>query len=675
MSYSAVRQALLAKPKTLRPWIVATGICITVFVVVLVLTKPPFFRFLEGKTYDSLLHNLQYPRIPSPSTPVIIDIDEQSLARFGQWPWPRYHIAQLLEKTQRLGAASIALDMVFPEPDRTSLAVIQEDFRRQFDQALDLAAIPEPYRDNDLILAKALRRGPFVLGHSFLFSSQTPKEPPPCPIKPLPFVTVGTVLPKDALAGLFTATGATCSMERLTLAAPASGFFNVIPDRDGVLRRIPLLINKEGNIYPSLALAAVIQAYTIKQVSLAVDENGITGINLDATHIPVDARANLLLRFPDSRRQFNRISAMDILLDRTPRSAIAGRIAFVGTSAVGLEAHRTTPLDSALPGVEIHATAADNIIRQNFLSRPSWAPGMELLLVIVCGIASTALLSWTRSLVSLALIGGSAATIWFACRWLLTSEGIFISPLFPLITLGSTFSILTFLKYLREEQVVKFRDRELVAMQNFTIQCLAALTETRDSETGRHIERCQHYVKLLADHLATQPKFADTLDKETIDLLYRSASLHDIGKVGVPDRILMKPSTLTEEEYREMKKHTIYGREAIQRAEKIYGQKVNDSFLQFGKVVAYSHHEKWDGSGYPEGLAGENIPLFGRIMALADVYDALICKRRYKPSFSHEEAMAIILHNRGRHFDPLVVDAFLEVQEEFRKVAQQLPDE
>ncbi|MGA2152470.1 MAG: HD domain-containing phosphohydrolase, partial [Geobacteraceae bacterium] len=123
------------------------------------------------------------------------------------------------------------------------------------------------------------------------------------------------------------------------------------------------------------------------------------------------------------------------------------------------------------------------------------------------------------------------------------------------------------------------------------------------------------------------------------------------------------------------KKHTTYGREAIIRAEKIYGSEVNDSFLQFGKEMAYSHHEKWDGSGYPEGLTGENIPVFARIMAIADVYDALICKRRYKPSFTHEEAVAIIAQSKGTHFDPAAVEVFLQVNDEFRKIAQQYPDE
>lgn len=402
---------------------------------------------------------------------------------------------------------------------------------------------------------------------------------------------------------------------------------------------------------------------------------GLEAIVLDKVLIPVDSKANLLVRFEDSGRHFTRIPARDILLDRVPRAALEGKTVFVGSSAVGLEKLHATPLSPALSGAEIHAAVADNIMRRTFFSRPGWVPGLELALVLVFGIASALLLSWARSLLGLGFVAVSGLSLWFFCGWLLQDRGLFVSPLFPLMTLGVNFTLLTFIKYQREERTVKTRNRELVVMQNFTIQCLAALTETRDSETGRHIERCQHYVKTLSRHLAANPRFAGILDEETVDLLYRSASLHDIGKVGVPDRILLKPGRLTIDEYQEMKKHTVYGREAIERAEHLYGRNVKDSFLKFGKVIAYTHHEKWDGSGYPEGLAGEEIPLFGRIMAIADVYDALICKRRYKPSFSHEESVEIITRNKGTHFDPLLVEAFLEVSEEFRNIASHLPDE
>jgi len=174
--------------------------------------------------------------------------------------------------------------------------------------------------------------------------------------------------------------------------------------------------------------------------------------------------------------------------------------------------------------------------------------------------------------------------------------------------------------------------------------------------------------------LAASSKFSRMLNDETIDLLYKSAPLHDIGKIGIPDNILRKPGKLTDDEFEEMKKHTIYGRNAIQTAERRFGEGVSSRFLRFGKEVAYTHHEKWDGSGYPEGVNGDDISLLGRIMAIADVYDALISKRPYKPPLTHEEAVSFIVRSKGTHFDPDVVEAFLKIHEEFRKIASELPD-
>lgn len=675
MTYLAVRAALLAKPKRLLGWIFLAGLLVTLLLAALTVWKPVFFQYLDFKTYDTILRSGWVSRgEPAPAEPVIVDVDERSLARVGQWPWPRYRISLLLKKLRDLGASGIGLDMVFPEQDRTSLGVIREEMRREYGVSLDLEGVPARLRDNDAILAESLSRGPFVLGYSFIFAGEG-RVKGECLLHPVPVAVVGKTGPGGMPEGLFKAAGAACSLGTLSSSASGSGFFNVIPDSDGVIRRVPLLIEYEGKVYPSLALATVMRSSGIGHLILKASSHGLEGIVLGRTVIPVDAKANLLIRFVDSRRPFTDISAADILLDRVPRRRLEGKTVFLGSSAVGLEKLHATPLTPALPGAEIHATVADNIMRQDFLSRPAWCPGLELLLVVFFGTASSALLGWARSVFSLVVMVLCGAGLWFSSVWVLQSRGIFISPLFPMLTLAVNFSFLTFIKYQREEQNVRIRNKELVVMQNFTIQCLAALTETRDSETGRHIERCQHYVKTLAQHLASNPKYTEILDEETVDLLYRSASLHDIGKVGVPDRILLKPGSLTADEYQEMKKHTLYGREAIERAEHLYGRSVKDSFLKFGKVIAYTHHEKWDGSGYPEGLAGEGIPLFGRIMAIADVYDALICKRRYKPSFTHEEAVEIITRNKGIHFDPLLVEAFLEVSEEFRNIARNLPDE
>jgi len=218
------------------------------------------------------------------------------------------------------------------------------------------------------------------------------------------------------------------------------------------------------------------------------------------------------------------------------------------------------------------------------------------------------------------------------------------------------------------------RTRELAVTQDVTIHSLASLAETRDNETGGHILRTQRYVQALAHQLADDPKYADALDEKTVDLLFKSAPLHDIGKVGVPDAILLKPGKLTDEEFDTMKTHCELGYQALLRAEKLFEMESRPSFLSHARDIAHAHQEKWDGSGYPQGLKGEEIPLSGRIMAVADVYDALICKRVYKPAFPHEKAVSIISEGRGSHFDPDVVAAFLEIQETFKKIASELAD-
>jgi putative two-component system response regulator len=223
------------------------------------------------------------------------------------------------------------------------------------------------------------------------------------------------------------------------------------------------------------------------------------------------------------------------------------------------------------------------------------------------------------------------------------------------------------------EQEVARRTRELSAIQDVTILAMASLAETRDNDTGNHIRRTQHYVLALARHLQKDPRFAPQLSEHTIEMLFKSAPLHDIGKVGIPDRILLKPERLTADEFEVMKTHTTLGRDAIQHAEDTLGLEVE--FLRVAKEIAYCHQEKWDGSGYPNGLQGERIPLSARMMAVADVYDALISTRVYKTGLSHEQAVRLILDSRGRHFDPDVADAFEAVAETFRAIALRFADE
>ncbi|GLR12723.1 two-component system response regulator [Chitinimonas prasina] len=222
-----------------------------------------------------------------------------------------------------------------------------------------------------------------------------------------------------------------------------------------------------------------------------------------------------------------------------------------------------------------------------------------------------------------------------------------------------------------EAEVAK-RTVEVIAIQDVTIRAMASLAETRDNETGNHIRRTQFYVKALALHLQPHPRFAGELTESAIESLFKSAPLHDIGKVGIPDRILLKPGRLDPDEFEIMKTHTTLGRDAIARAEAELGRTI--PFLRYAKEIAYAHQEKWDGSGYPQGLVGDDIPMSARLMAVADVYDALISKRVYKPAFSHDKASDIIREGRGSHFDPDVVDAFLSIHETFRQIAARYSD-
>jgi putative two-component system response regulator len=223
------------------------------------------------------------------------------------------------------------------------------------------------------------------------------------------------------------------------------------------------------------------------------------------------------------------------------------------------------------------------------------------------------------------------------------------------------------------EAEIAQRVRDQLVAQDVTIRALARLAETRDNETGNHILRTQQYVEALARRVSSNPRFAAELDEHSIALMAKSAPLHDIGKVGIPDRVLLKPGRLTPQEWAIMKTHAALGADAIARAEADTTQPVK--FLGFAKQVARHHHERWDGSGYPDGLAGEAIPLAARLMAVADVFDAMISRRVYKEPIPMDEVRADMSRQRGRHFDPDLLDAFLGDYESFCAIARAHPDE
>ncbi|NLI53786.1 MAG: HD domain-containing protein [Clostridiales bacterium] len=212
------------------------------------------------------------------------------------------------------------------------------------------------------------------------------------------------------------------------------------------------------------------------------------------------------------------------------------------------------------------------------------------------------------------------------------------------------------------EAMVSAKVKEISEAQMATIFALVKLAESRDDETGAHIERTASFCRLLAEKAGALPQFSDTIDENFLTTIYRASPLHDIGKVGISDLILLKPGKLTPEEFAVMKTHVEIGYQTLKSVDKRY---MNNAFIQMGRDITRYHHEKWDGSGYLAGLKGEEIPLSARIMALADVYDALRSKRVYKPAYSHEKSVEIMAEGKGKHFDPSLTDLFMEHNGEF----------
>ena len=644
------------------------GVVLTILAASLVITPPALIRYLDLRVYDTLLKSTVFP--PPSEVPVLVGIDDPSLRSYGQWPWPRYRLAQLIDRLDRAGARVIALDLLMPESDRTSPEIILQERRRDLGETSPPTGLREEPPGNDHLLAATLAKTPVVLGYKFDFSRNGNGAAGQAPL-PLKGAVVQHL--DGAVADWPVPTGVLTSLPLLTAAAPPAGFTNVGSDADGILRRVPLLIQSPHGVFPSLAFAALLQTTDDPRVKLVIKPGDAT-VYWNGREIPLDGQGNLLLAFRGSRESYRYVSAAEVLAGDLPEGALQGRVAIVGAWAAGLGDRHVTPTDRAFPGLEVHAVVIDNLLTGEFLQEPPWARGAQLLSVVCLGLLATFVLSRFGFLADLLLIVvGSSLTVGGA-SFLFRAQGLYLSPVVPLLLLLASCGLLSLVKYGLEARKVYVRTRELAIAQDATILGMTTLAASRDKETGAHILRTQRYVEVLAQELRHLDKYRTELTDENIELLYKSAPLHDIGKVGIPDAILRKPGNLSEEEYRLMQSHALIGSEALAQTMKLLRTSGDLGYLDYACQVTISHHEKWDGSGYPYGLKGEEIPLAGRLMALADVYDALISERTYKPVMPHEQAREMILARNGTHFDPDVVAAFLRCEGQFRQIAKDHAD-
>jgi adenylate cyclase len=642
----------MSKGRQGRWLVVAGGVVLSLTAGTLSLVRPALVTGLDNLFFDGLARQETASR--ECRLPVVVGLDDEALARFGRWPWPRALVASLLDRVAALGPASVGIDILFPEgelpPERGRTG---------------------PLSQGDSALARALSRGPFVLGCEFTFTPAAPAAGRWPGLHPLRLASLRGPGAAEPTEGLWRAAGAVACLPELARSVDFSGFLNAGMDPDGILRRIPLLIEMDGAVYPSLGLAAVSKALGTHQAVLESSLWGDRVLRVGERRIPLDARGRLLLRYSSQQDCPIQVSAAAILDGRVPRATVDGRIVFVGATAAGLGESVATPVDPVLPGVAAHAIAAGNILQSDF-ARPG-SPLLVTMLALGAGLAGTLACVGLRALRGSLWLGAAAIGASLGSAWLFRVDGLVISPVLPVLTLGLNFTLLTLVRSLLEETRAREQRQDLAATRDFVTESLVSLATIRDTETGAHLLRTQRYLRILAEAAARHPRLREQLTPEVIELMSKLAPIHDIGKVGVPDGLLHKPAPLTPEELEEVKKHAAYGRDAIANAEARVGVRSSE-FLRIAKDLVYCHHERWDGSGYPEGLSGDRIPLAGRLMAVVDVYDALVNRRVYKEPSSHEEAVRFIREGKGGQFDPDVVDAFLGIESEWRLILRVVAD-
>jgi adenylate cyclase len=396
-----------------------TGCVITLCVVFVHIARPELLIHFEHKVYDVLLS--QTEQRPPSSVPALIAIDDKSLNQLGQWPWPRNILARLITRLHEAGADMVTLDLILSTRDRTSPILILESLRRDSGLTLDLGGLPLARLDHDQILGEALRKHPSILGYKLLFSPLREEESF-CSVHPL---LTGQKIP--AAFSLHAAQDAVCSLPSLGEAGASSGFINALPDSDGVIRRIPIIAMHADALLPSLTLATVM-AREKAAFGLGQDADG-GFIQLGPSRVHTDPQGNLLLRYRGPRGTFATYSAADIL--NGPLPDLRGRVAIVGPTASGLGDNHVTPTDRVFPGMEIHATALDNLLQSDALIRPAWGVGAEASAIMLVGILATLLMMSAGPLACAVGMVLAGTGLWSAALWLLDGPGYWISPCPP----------------------------------------------------------------------------------------------------------------------------------------------------------------------------------------------------------------------------------------------------
>mgnify|MGYP001167476705 CR=1 FL=1 len=621
------------------------------------LTLPGAVAASDRHVYDWLSRFAAGAGTPSGRVAVVA-IDDRSLHAVGPWPWSHRILSRLIDRLDSFGATVIALDAVLESPAHEGGFLGAED--------------PD---ETDAVVA-SIHRSRVVVGHAMSFGGPSSNAlSSPCIVLPAE-ASPPTDGDTSVRARLFQPVGVDCSAPELTGAASASGFLNLGADEDGVVRRLPVVMSYRDHTVPSLALAAVQLAGGGGPPALADGRGHPLVLRLDdGRPVPLGERGTMALRFR-ALGAHPRLSAADVLDGRADRTAVQGRIVFVGTTTVSSPDLVRTAFNGPQSRLDLHATAADNLLQRDSIANMPHARAVTVLATLALGPLAAWLMIWLgfkRGAIASATL---LVALWVAAVFAMRSLNAFMSPALPSLALLGAVGAASLARLGRE----RYRDdeqRRRQQAQEMLVQSLMTMVELRDPLTGRHARRTQGYCRLLAQRLAHVPGFREYLTPERIEFISWLAPLHDIGKVGIRDAVLGKTSALSDDELNEMRRHPIVGFEAISRAQRQVGMDSahDDALLQIAKDIVYTHHERWDGHGYPRGLHGQEIPIPGRIVAVVDVYDALVEARPYRRRIPHQEAVTSITEGRGTQFDPEVVDAFLMVSSDFLELGTRLREE
>ncbi len=618
-----------------------------IFVSHIVIYKSSFVENFDFFMYDFIVNISKPLSSDTSSNVVIVDIDEKSLKSLGQWPWPRIILAELIQKIDDAKASAIGIDILFPEEDRTSLANIQKFYKESFGLELNIKGLDHKYFDNDKILAEQIKSSKSVL--SYYLSSKKILDNSCQNIYSVDIDIDNNKLPNylDIM----------CNSDTIQKASLKQGFVNKYTDSDGVLRKVPLIAKYKDEKVVSLPLA------TLLSIDDTMSYSNST-INVLNHNVQLSKNSSILLHYY-SPQWYEKVSAIDLLTHEEMKKKLFGKIVLIGSSSVALHDRVIIPQGREFAGVQVNATIIANILDESFIVQPE---NYKLINMFISFMLS----------IFLAIILIRKKRIWIVYMFLMVFifssvyifiayyQNYYISIGYLLLPFLIHFFIINLLSIVIEFIEKKMVLEELNKSQIALFDSMVHVAEAHDLETGGHIIRTKNYVKIIAENLYKKGLYQNYLTPKKISIMHHTSALHDIGKVGISDLILKKEGKLDDNEFKIMKTHSRLGKNIIDNA--ISSYKENDFFTTARNIVYY-HHEKFDGSGYPKGLKGEEIPLEARIMALADVYDALMSKRVYKKAFTYEKTKQIIISGVHEHFDPVIVEAFLSSEEEFKKVS------